>query len=89
MSRMAQDARDQSENNPLQRQARERGGTGPANCTGMRRKARNRLVRIVTDALCERDRLQMRAVDALLSALSRRRRRRTPTSRRSSAKQGR
>jgi hypothetical protein len=41
----------------------------------MPRKPRTRVVRAVTDRLWERDRLQMRAVDALLSAVEPKRRR--------------
>jgi hypothetical protein len=40
----------------------------------MSRKAVNPLVRAVTDRLRERDRLEMRAVDALLSAVEPQRR---------------
>jgi len=41
----------------------------------MSRKPVTRIVRAVTDRLWERDRLQMRAMDALLSAIEPKRRR--------------
>jgi hypothetical protein len=41
----------------------------------MSRKPGTRIVRAVTDRLWERDRLQMRAVDALLSAVEPKKRR--------------
>ena len=44
----------------------------------MSRKPGNRIVRAVTDRLWERDRLQMRVVDALLSAVDKRRRPKRP-----------
>ena len=40
-----------------------------------RKKASNRIVRAITDAMWERDRLQMRALDALLTAVAPPRRR--------------
>lgn len=44
----------------------------------MSRKPGNRIVRAVTDRLWERDRLQMRAVDTLLSKIERKRRHAKP-----------
>jgi hypothetical protein len=43
-------------------------------------KPKNRIVRAVTDLLWERDRLQMQAMGALMSAMDRKRRRRGGTS---------
>ena len=43
-------------------------------------KPKNRIVRAVTDLLWERDRLQMQAVGAVMSALEPKRRRRGRTS---------
>jgi len=53
----------------------------------MARTPRNRVVRTITNAMWERDQLQMRAVDALLSALTPNRRRRAARLRKRPAKQ--
>lgn len=47
-------------------------------------KLRKRITKAVGDALMERDRMEMRAVEALLSVLEQPQRRRTRTSRRPS-----
>ena len=44
-------------------------------------KVTNRMIRSITDAMWKRDRLQMRAMDALLSVVARTRQRRTRTQR--------
>jgi hypothetical protein len=52
-------------------------------------KLGKQIVRAVNDALLERDRAEMRAVDALLAVIEPPRRRRTKTQRRHPAKRGR
>ena len=52
----------------------------------MARKSMNPVVRAITDAMWKRDRLQMRAVDTLLSLAAPARRRRTKPRRRPAAK---
>jgi nucleotide-binding universal stress UspA family protein len=54
---------------------RRRGGIRRATVIDMPRKTSSRIVRIVADRLWARDRMQMRAADALLSAVERRKRR--------------
>jgi hypothetical protein len=52
----------------------------------MARQAPNRMIRAVTDAMWKRDRLQMRAMDALLSVVAPPRRRRSESQRRRTTK---